>query len=466
MVASVGFGVAPAAAAGPTVGIRAAREIIEVKRRPNKAGWFDPALHVYASDGPLELRISREDYSEPIKLTRVLPGGVSQELSSDLLQGLWGLKDFVKLRVTNSKGKVVGGRSIDFCPNSWEQQRLNDSGPAKQTYPYFCDGGPFTKGMVWGIDQGWGTNILQYGGMRIRGPDGRYTVRAWITKDFVEALKIPDELASAVMTVKLKTTVRGGGGCHRCMQSNEAFAQQQQLSADVPVIENPDPATLPDMAALPAFGMGVSNRKKQYLRFGATVWLGGASGLHVEGFRRESEDVMDAFQYFYEGDEIIGKAPVGSFEYDQRRGHSHWHFRQFAKYRLVSDESGKVVRSTKEAFCLAPTDPVDLTIEGAEWRPDEIGFGGSNCGGDSSLWVREILPLGWGDTYHQFRPGQSFNITKLPDGAYFIEIKANPGGLLHDADPSNNVERRKVIIKTKAGKRFVKVPPWRGIDTG
>jgi hypothetical protein len=174
---------------------------------------------------------------------------------------------------------------------------------------------------------------------------------------------------------------------------------------------------------------------------------------------------MDAFQYFYEGDEIIGKAPVGSFEYDERRGHSHWHFRQFAKYRLVSDESGKVVRSKKEAFCLAPTDPVDLTIEGAEWRPDEIGFGGSNCGGETSLWVREVLPLGWGDTYHQFRPGQSFNITKLPDGIYFIEVKANSGGFLHDADPSNNVERRKVIIKTKAGKRFVKVPPWNGIDT-
>lgn len=445
--------------------MRAARETIEVKRRPNKAGWFDPAVYVYATDGPFELRISREDYSEPVKLIRMLPGGGSQELSSDLLQGMWGLKDFVKLHVRNAEGKVVKQRSIDFCPNSWDQQRINDSGPAHQTYPYFCSGGPFTKGMVWGIDQGWGTSILEYGGMRLRAPDGRYTVTASIANRFVDALGIPDELASAVMTMRLKTTRRGGGGCHHCGHMRKPRARMQQ-SAEVPVIENPDPAMLPDLAALPAFGMGVSNRKKQFLRFGANVWVGGASGLHVEGFRRLSEDLMDAYQYFYEGEEIVGKAPVGSFEYDKRRGHTHWHFRQFAAYRLVSADGGKVVRSKKQAFCLAPTDPLDLTLDGADWRPDELGFGGSNCGGESSLWVKEILPLGWGDTYHQSRPGQSFNITNLPNGTYFIEVEANPGGFLHDADPNNNVERRRVIIKTKAGKRYVTVPPWNGIDTG
>ncbi|HZK52431.1 MAG TPA: hypothetical protein VFD47_12820 [Actinomycetota bacterium] len=465
-VASVGLGVAPAAtaAAEPTIGLRAVRETIEVKRRPNRPGWFDPALHVYAKDGPFELRISR-DYGEPMKLTRMLPGGGSQELSSDLLQGMRGLKGFVKLRVTNSKGKVVQRRSINFCPNSWEQQRVDDSGPMNQSYPYFCGGGPFIKGMVWGIDQGWGSSILEYGGVRLKGPNGRYTVTASIADKFVDVLGIPNELASAEMTVKLKTSKRGGGGCHHCGHRSKVFARQQR-SADVPVIENPDPGILPDLAALPAFGMGVSNRKKQFLRFAATVWVDGASGLHVEGFRRPNEDVMDANQYFYENGEVVGKAPVGEFEYDARRGHTHWHFRQFAEYRLVSADGGDVVRSTKEAFCLAPTDPLDLTIDGADWRPDDIGFGSSNCGGESSLWVKEVLPLGWGDTYHQFRPGQSFNITNLPNGAYFIEVEANPGGFLHDADPSNNVERRKVIIKSKGGRRYVTVPPWNGIDTG
>jgi hypothetical protein len=466
ILASIGLGVnvAPAATANPTIGMRAARGTIEVTRRPNRAGWFDPALHVVAFDGPFELRVARADYDEPLTLTRTLPGGGSEVLDSAFLQDWWGLKGFLRIKITNSNGDVVQRRTLDFCPNSWDQQRVNDSGPFDPTYPYSCGGGPFTKGMVWGIDQGWATSILEYSGLRLNGPDGSYTLTAWIRDKYVAALDVPAELASTDVTVNLKTTAGGGGGCLGHCGHARALAQQES-SVDVPVIENPDPAILPDLAALPAFGMRVSNGNRQFLRFGATVWLGGASGLHVEGFRQEGDNLMDAFQYFYENGEIIGKAPVGSFEYDERQGHSHWHFRQFAQYRLISEDNNKVVRSKKEAFCLAPTDPVDLTLEGAQWRPDYTGFGGSNCGGEQSLWVREVLPLGWGDTYHQSRPGQSFNVTGLEDGTYFLEVEANPGSLLHDASEDNDIVQRKVILKTKNGKRFVSVPPWNGIDT-
>lgn len=465
MLASIGFGVnvAPAAMADPTIGMRAARGTIEITRRPNRAAWLDPALSVVAVDGPFELLVTRTNYDEPLTLTRTLPGG-EQVLDSEFLQEWWGLKNFLRIRITNSQGNVVKGRSLDFCPNSWDQQRVNDSGPFHPTYPYFCNGGPFTTGMVWGIDQGWATNIFEFGGMRFNGPDGRYTLTAWITRDYADAFGVPEELASRDVTVKLKTVAGGGGGCGGHCGHGRALAQEVH-TIDVPVIANPDPAILPDLAALPAFAMSLSNGNKQFLRFGATVWLGGASGLHVEGFRQEGEDVMDAFQYFYENGEIIGKAPVGSFEYDVRQGHSHWHFRQFAKYRLISEDTSKVVRSKKEAFCLAPTDPIDLTLDGAQWRPDDIGFGGSNCGGESSLWVREVLPLGWGDTYHQNRPGQSFNVTGLEDGTYFLEVEANPGSLLHDASEDNDIVQRKVIIKTRNGKRTLRVPPWNGIDT-
>jgi hypothetical protein len=470
MVASMGWASAPASAADPTVGLRAARGTIEVVRRPNRAAWIEPGLHVFAVNGPFELHVTRADWDEPLILTRILPGGGSQVLDSNLLQEWWGLKDFMRVRITNSKGTVVKRRTLDFCPNSWDQQRVNDSGPTSQSYPYFCSGGPFTKGMVWGIDQGWAASAFEYNGLRLKGPDGRYTMTAKITDKFVDAFGIPAELASADVTLKLKT-VEGGGGCRHCGHAEGGLATGavarnlalQQLM-DVPTID-PDPAILPDLAALPAFGMRLSNGKKQFMRFGATVWLGGASGLHVEGFRRSGEDLMDAIQYFYENGEIIGKAPVGSFEYDERRGHTHWHFRQFAEYRLVSEDGGKVVRSKKEAFCLAPTDPIDLTIAGAQMRPDDIGFGGSNCGGESSLWVKEVLPLGWGDTYHQSRPGQSFNVTNLPDGTYYLEVEANPGTRLHDASAENNIERRKVILKTKRGRRTLRVPPWNGIDT-
>ena len=91
---------------------------------------------------------------------------------------------------------------------------------------------------------------------------------------------------------------------------------------------------------------------------------------------------MDAYQYFYDGDEVVGRADVGTLEFDTRRGHHHWHLQQFAQYRLLDADQEHVRLSKKQSFCLAPTDPMDLSIEGAAWRQ----FGqdlGSACGGDA-----------------------------------------------------------------------------------
>jgi hypothetical protein len=62
-------------------------------------------------------------------------------------------------------------------------------------------------------------------------------------------------------------------------------------------------------------------------------------------------------------------------------------------------------------------------------------------------------------------PGQSFDITGLPNGTYWIEVRANPAGLLFDGDPTNDTELREVILRGVPGSRTVSVPPWHGIDT-
>ena len=78
--------------------------------------------------------------------------------------------------------------------------------------------------------------------------------------------------------------------------------------------------------------------------------------------------------------------------------------------------------------------------------------------------MRETLPVGWGDTYFQSLPGQSFDITGVPNGTYYIEVQANPLGLLREADSTNNVRMRKIILGGIPGHRTVTVPAWRGID--
>ena len=225
----------------------------------------------------------------------------------------------------------------------------------------------------------------------------------------------------------------------------------------------PDPATLPDLAALPAWGIEVDRvGARDVLSFGATVWNAGPAPLIVEGYRTVGSDTMAAYEYFSSGGTVVGRAPVGTFEFDRRPGHEHWHFEQFARYRLLDDGGQQILRSKKEGFCLAPTDAVDLLVPGAVWRPGVLGF--SECGGPSALWIRETLPAGWGDTYEQSRPGQAFDITSLPNGTYQIEVTANPTGELFEVDASNDTQLRTVILHGTPGHRWVTVPPVGDVD--
>ena len=114
--------------------------------------------------------------------------------------------------------------------------------------------------------------------------------------------------------------------------------------------------------ALPAWGMSIdeySEPGRDFLDFGATVWDAGPAPMVVEGFRRTGTNIMDAWQTFYRGDKPVARAPVGTLVYDSDPGHEHWHFKQFAAYRLLGADKQQVVRSQKTGFCLAPTDAID-----------------------------------------------------------------------------------------------------------
>ena len=78
--------------------------------------------------------------------------------------------------------------------------------------------------------------------------------------------------------------------------------------------------------------------------------------------------------------------------------------------------------------------------------------------------MREVLDVGSGDTYTQYRPGQSFDITDLPNGTYHIQVIANPANRLQETDLKNNVSLRKVVLGGTPGARTVSVPPVDLID--
>jgi hypothetical protein len=150
--------------------------------------------------------------------------------------------------------------------------------------------------------------------------------------------------------------------------------------------------------------------------------------------------------------------------YDSRPTHLHWHFQDFATYDLVDRNSRRVATSGKEAFCLAPTDAIDLLAPNATMNPGN-GDLSTACGDAGSVWTREVLASGWGDTYTQSRAGQSLDVTSLPNGSYRIRITANPMHALHEVSTANNVSLRTVILGGVPGARTVRVPPYQGIDT-
>jgi hypothetical protein len=232
----------------------------------------------------------------------------------------------------------------------------------------------------------------------------------------------------------------------------------------VPIDTNPDPASLPDLQALPSDYMYIRHQSNghDYLTFSATVWNNGPQNMVVEGFRQAQLPVMDGYQYFYLNGVAVGRAPVGQLDYDSLPGHEHWHFQQFAQYSLLNATMTKTIVSTKTGFCLAPTDPINLAGQGAVWQPGVIGLE-TACGNQNSIWTRETLDAGWGDTYGQWLPGQAFDVTHLPDGHYFVKIEANPDGHLYERDMTNNGSLREIVIGTRHGRRTVKMLPYHGI---
>jgi len=84
----------------------------------------------------------------------------------------------------------------------------------------------------------------------------------------------------------------------------------------------------------------------------------------------------------------------------------------------------------------------------------------SACGGPTALAIRESLAAGWGDTYSQFRPGQSFDVDALPNGTYYVEVVANPDRRLQETSTTDNRSLRQVILGGTPQNRTITVPPY------
>ncbi|MGN9914661.1 lysyl oxidase family protein [Phytohabitans sp. LJ34] len=450
----------PEPAAGATTATPPLRLVttgaVTVERLPGELVRLDPGTHVVAGSAPFEVRATRASYAEPIIATQLVHVGGRQRrvaLPPGLLTDLAGFPAFFHMSVTDAAGHTVADRDETFCPG--DAVRTRPDAPAASPYANRCSSVPFALGAVWGIQAGWGVSTARQRPSPLFLDDGAYTAVVSVNQPYRDMFGFPPDQSSATVRVTVRTVETAAATA----KPGSVVLSRPNAASTVPKGPRPDLRPLPAFAIHPSYG-----EEGDYLSFAATVWVAGTSPLVVDGFRRPGEDVMDAYQYFYDtAGRQVGYAPVGTMRWDARDGHHHWHFTDFARYRLLDADRKVVVRSGKEAFCLANTDPIDYTLPYANRQPDNTDLH-TSCGDASSIAVRQALHVGNGDTYHQDLPGQSFDITDLPNGTYYIEITANPDNTLHEKTTANNTAYREIIVGGAPGDRTVQVPPHGRVD--
>lgn len=486
-------GAAPASAAvgsPPSLRLLAGSSKVAVVTEGERLA-IDPGVFVAAVGGDFELRVSRPTYRSPLTFTQVdsRSGAVLRKLPSRLVRGFSAPRRFARVTLRDRRGRRVAARSVSFCPGG-ERQRLDGEGPTVPRYPESCagvpdctddrapglvraagcGGFPFTKGMVWGIDRGWAVNVFSTDdppvlrAPRRRVPSGRYTVRVQIAARYARLFAIPPRAARVTLAATVKRVRRRSRrGPDGSRPADFVTARTRRLRA-VSAVTAPDPSVVPDLVALPSYGIVIANgRRRSVIRFNSTSWNAGPAPLVIEGFRRPRSSVMAAYQFFHDATgQSVGRAPAGTMRYHGSGGHDHWHFLQFAQYYLLDASKRTRLRGTKQSFCLVPTDAVDLTLPGAAWQVEPTTLS-SACGTPSSIWIRETLPVGWGDTYGAGLDGQSLDVTGLANGRYHLRTRVNPLGVLRERTTANNVATRTIRLTGRRGKRRVAVSPWRGI---
>ncbi|MGW4204943.1 lysyl oxidase family protein [Streptomyces sp. NPDC004726] len=531
-------GAAPVAqpkASAPKLSLIAASDSVILDRYEGEPGeasgvYLDLGTYLSAEGGPLEFKVTRKSYKDPVVAQQVVRDGKktrTRTLPKHMVKDFSGLPDFLQITLTDASGRTVATKKEPFCPNN-ASGRIRPDAPDNPKYPQGCPTNPFTLGSVWGIERGWASNTYQgFYSTPVDVPDGTYTAKVSVAKPYRAFFGMSDRPHSLKVTVRTPVTPPGEGGPARSASAHASHSAGHSGHGTPGPVNGVGPAQLkghgidasappalpyalkkaslraaavgdgpgrtdgsrsrpalkpaaqrpagragvpqnvpkPDLRALPAWdifidaGRGGEAPGRDHLAFGSTTWNAGPAPLVVDGFRKPGKDLMDAYQYFYDAKgKQVGYAPSGTMEWDPREGHLHWHFTDFAAYRLLKADKKAVVRSDKEAFCLVNTDAVDYTVKNANWHPGSTDLG-SACGERNALSVRQSLDVGSGDTYFGFLPGQSFDVTDVPNGTYWIQVVANPEKRLHESNLNNNTSLRKVVLGGKPGARTVTVPP-------
>jgi hypothetical protein len=257
---------ASAQAPEPSLRLVAPRGPVTLDRFKGRVA-LDLGVWVAATGGDFELRVVRPDYDSPaaVKQVDADTGDVLRTLPSTTLDGWLGFSRFVTVVVKGPGGKTFRQVRYTWCPNGWDRQRVDDSGPELPRYPAFCGSSLFTKGMVWGIESGWATSALggiDSGAPSIRLPRaGKLLFEVRIARPYPALFDIAAEDAQVTLDVTVRN-VRQQPCCEEGRAGRSAVAAPARSQA-VPDVDDPDPSTVPDLVALPLWSMTTFRTKRR-----------------------------------------------------------------------------------------------------------------------------------------------------------------------------------------------------------
>jgi hypothetical protein len=123
-----------------------------------------------------------------------------------------------------------------------------------------------------------------------------------------------------------------------------------------------------------------------------------------------------------EGDLYLG-SPEDNPLFEYSPCHRHYHFSDYARYRLVDGSGRQVAAGHKQAFCLRDSERI------ASDAPPSARYTCRDQG----------LQAGWADTYAGSLPCQWIDITGVPPGDYMIEVRVNEARGILESSYDNNV---------------------------
>src|SRR4051812_40481366 len=324
VMAMNGGGVAAEASAPPPLRFVAATGTVTLERYSTGV-YLDLPTHVVAGAKPFEIRAKRASYADPIVATQGT-GPRAKQLPTGLITSFSGFTGFTHLKLVDGGGTVVLERDDDLCPNNTGSRTRPDA-PDASPYPQGCSTNPFALGSVWGIQAGWSapTSRNWWESEPVDLAEGTYTATITVNPPYVALFGIPADQASTAVQVIVRPAAAADERGRR-QAAGPAADPAARPAAERPAGAGTVPAgPRPDLRSLPAWGIKIGGEEGEaghdYLAFNATVWAAGRSPLVVDGFRRD-ENMMDAYQYFYDAQgNQTGYAQVGTMQWDPREGH-------------------------------------------------------------------------------------------------------------------------------------------------